>query len=79
MKDTTPFRTVDGRNLQPPEPLELTLAALDELPPGEHVLLLLNCSPGPLFNFLRRNGYRWTETMSDDGTNFIRIEHASSG
>ena len=35
----TAFRTIDGRDLMPPEPLELTLAALDELPAGEHVLL----------------------------------------
>jgi uncharacterized protein (DUF2249 family) len=69
------YRTVDGRNLPPPEPFELTLAALDELPQGEHLVLLLDCSPGPLFNYLRRNGYRWSEEMDAEGTNTIRIEH----
>jgi len=72
----TPFRTIDGRDLPPPEPLELTLAALDELPAGEHVVLLLPCRPHPLFNFLRRNGYRWSEEVRDDGTYAIRIERA---
>jgi len=73
-----PFRTIDGRDLPPPEPLELTLAALDELPAGEHVVLLLYCSPQPLFNFLRRNGYRWGEEVRDDGTYAIRIERANA-
>ena len=72
------FRIIDGRDLPPPEPLELTLAALDELPAGEHVVLLLHCSPQPLFNFLRRNGYRWSEEVRDDGTYAIRIERANA-
>jgi uncharacterized protein (DUF2249 family) len=74
----TLFRTIDGRDLAPPEPLELTLAALDELPVGEHLLLLLHCSPQPLFSFLRRSGYRWTEEVREDGTCAIRIEHADA-
>lgn len=74
----TPFRTIDGRDLLPPEPLELTLDALDELPAGEHLLLLVHCSPQPLFNFLRRNGFRWTEDFGADGTYTIRIEHADA-
>jgi uncharacterized protein (DUF2249 family) len=74
----TPFRTIDGRDLPPPEPLELTLAALDELPVGQHLVLLLHCSPQPLYNFLRRNGYRWTEDVGGDGTCSIRIEHGDA-
>ena len=73
-----PFRVIDGRELQPPEPLEQTLEALDEMPRGEHMLLLLNCRPQPLFNYLGRHGYRWTEEISDDGTFTIRIEHADA-
>ena len=74
----TPFRIIDGRELAPPGPLELTLEALDELPAGEHLLLLVNCSPQPLFNFLRRNGYRWTEELRADGSCAIRIEHGDA-
>ena len=74
----TPFRVIDGRELQPPEPLELTLAALDEMPAGEHMLLLLYCRPQPLFNFLARHGYCWTVDIADDGTHAIRIEHADA-
>lgn len=73
-----PFRTIDARDLPPPEPLELALAALDELPAGEHLLLLLYCSPQPLYNYLSRSGFRWHEEVRDDGTHAIRIEHADA-
>ena len=49
-------RIIDGREMQPPEPLERTLAALDQLAPGEELILLLHCEPQPLYSILRRNG-----------------------
>jgi len=58
---------IDGRELQAPEPLEQTLAALDRLADGDEVTLLLNCQPHPLFSILRRNGYVWHEQTRDDG------------
>ena len=64
---------IDGRDLQPPEPLELALEALDRLPDGEELVLLLYCQPQPLFNILRKNGYSWQETVQEDGTHEIRI------
>lgn len=64
---------IDGRELQPPEPLELTLAALDTLQPGQELLLLLYCEPHPLYSILKRNGYRYTAEFLPDGTNEIRI------
>jgi uncharacterized protein (DUF2249 family) len=73
-----PFRTIDARDLPPPEPLELTLAALEDLPAGEHLLLLLHCSPQPLFSYLSRSMFRWREEVRDDGTHAIRIEHADA-
>jgi hypothetical protein len=69
-------RLIDGRDLQPPEPLELTLAALDTLPADGEIVLLLYCQPHPLYQILRRNGYVWTETLQADGTNEIRIRKA---
>jgi uncharacterized protein (DUF2249 family) len=71
-------RVIDGRDMQPPEPLELTLAALDTLPPDGELVLLLHCQPHPLYQILRRNGYVWTETMQADGTNEIHIRTAAS-
>ncbi len=43
-------RTIDGRGLMPPEPMELTLTALDTLPDGEELLLLLYVEPHPLYD-----------------------------
>jgi uncharacterized protein (DUF2249 family) len=67
---------IDGRDMQPPEPLERTLAALDELPVGGELLVLLYCKPQPLYNILRNNGFAWQESLCDDGTCEIRIRHA---
>jgi uncharacterized protein (DUF2249 family) len=50
-------RTIDGRGLMPPEPMELTLTALDTLPDGEELLLLLYVEPHPLYGILKQNGY----------------------
>ena len=69
-------RVIDGRDLQPPEPLELTLAALDTLGPDDELLLLLYCEPHPLYSILKRNGYRYSNTTLDDGTIQIRISKA---
>lgn len=69
-------RVIDGRGMEPPEPLEATLAALDTLPAGEELTLLLHCQPHPLYQVLRRNGYVWSEQREDDGTNVIRIRAA---
>ena len=64
---------IDGRELQPPEPLERTLEALDTLVEGEELLLLLYCQPHPLFSILKKNGYAWSEDVRADGTREIRI------
>ncbi|RLJ63566.1 DUF2249 domain-containing protein [Sulfurisoma sediminicola] len=71
-------RVIDGRDMQPPEPLEKALEALDTLPPDGELVLLLYCQPHPLYQILRRNGYVWTETMQSDGTNEIHIRKAAS-
>ncbi|MEN9356764.1 MAG: hypothetical protein RL695_935 [Pseudomonadota bacterium] len=67
---------IDGRDLQPPEPLELTLAALDELQPGQEIVLLLHCEPQPLYSILRRNGYLHTSAYQPDGTHEVHIRKA---
>jgi hypothetical protein len=67
---------IDGREMVPPEPLELTLLALDALAADDELVLLLYCQPHPLFNILRREGYVWTEDLQLDGTREIRIRRA---
>jgi uncharacterized protein (DUF2249 family) len=64
---------VDGRQMQPPEPMQRILEALDGLAEGDDVLLLSYCQPHPLFSILKRNGYAWSEGVRDDGTREIRI------
>ena len=71
-------RVVDGRDLLPPEPLELTMAALETLPPGEELLVLLYCQPHPLYAVLDQNGYRYRAELRPDGTNEIRISKRPS-
>lgn len=69
-------QVIDGRLLLPPEPLELTLAALDALAPGCELVLLVNCQPHPLYRVLERNGFAWTEGTAPDGSVEVRIFHA---
>lgn len=67
---------IDGREMQPPEPLERALAALDALPADGELVMLLYCQPLPLFNILQHNGYVWDERVADDGTHEITIRRA---
>jgi uncharacterized protein (DUF2249 family) len=69
---------IDGREMEPPEPLERTLEALDTLNEGDDLLLLLFCQPHPLFNILGKNGYAWSEEVRADGTREIRIRKLSA-
>lgn len=67
---------VDARNMQPPEPFEATMTAVDGLQAGDEVVLWLGRYPEPLFNVLRRNGYAWTEGTGPDGCFEFRIRLA---
>lgn len=69
---------IDGREMQPPEPMERTLEALEKLEDGDDILLLLYCQPHPLFNILRNNGYVWTDQLRPEGTREIRIRRQAA-
>jgi TusA-related sulfurtransferase len=69
-------RVIDGRGMEPPEPLELAVAELGALAPGEELVMLLNCEPLPLYAILDRNGYRYRSELRADGTNEIHIQKA---
>lgn len=69
-------RTIDARELLPPEPMELTLSALDTLARGEELVLLLYREPFPLYPILQRNGYAHRTELHPDGTYAIHIRHA---
>lgn len=67
-------RLIDGRDMEPPEPLELAVAELARLAPGEELVMLLRCEPLPLYAILERNGYRYRSQLRADGSNEIHIQ-----
>lgn len=69
---------VDARYMEPPEPFERTMTALDSLPDGEKLLLLLFREPHPLYRVLRQNGYLYETELTADGTFEILIWKAGS-
>lgn len=64
---------VDARFLEPPEPFVRTMDALDTLPDGEKLLLLLYREPHPLYRILKQNGYSYESELAADGTFEILI------
>lgn len=68
---------VDARWLDPPEPLEKALAALDGLRPGQHVRFLLHREPFPLYGILENMGFTHRTHMLKDGSFEILIEARS--
>lgn len=64
---------VDGRWLEPPEPMERVLGALDRLKTGERVRFLIHREPLPLYPMLKRLGCRHEARMLDDGSFEILI------
>ena len=67
-------RLIDGRGMEPPEPLERALAELATLAPGEELVMLLNCEPLPLYSILERNGFGYHSRLRPDGSNEVRIQ-----
>ena len=68
---------IDGRGLLPPEPLERTLQALETLPAGEELTLLVNCHPEPLLFLLQDLDCSWEEVTRPDGTHQLTIRRRS--
>ena len=67
-------RIVDARWLEPPEPMEITLAAIEALAPNERLRLLIHRTPYLLFPILQEWGYSYqTSSNADDGTYEILI------
>ena len=68
-----PDLVVDGRGLEPPEPMELVLAALDDLQPGQRIRFLIHRQPYPLYDILRHYRYQYETTALADGNFEILI------
>ena len=69
-------RVIDGRDMEPPEPLQRALAELATLTCDEELVMLLNCEPLPLYAILDRSGYRYRTERRADGTNQVHIQKA---
>lgn len=67
---------IDARQMEPPEPFEKTMAALDDLAPGDEIVLVLNREPAPLYRVLDANGYAHRVEWFDDGRCEIHIRRA---
>ena len=67
---------VDARWLEPPEPLEKVMLALDALRPGQRVRFLIHREPVPLYGILENMGYTHRTQQLDDRTFAILIEPA---
>jgi uncharacterized protein (DUF2249 family) len=65
---------VDARWLEPPEPMERVLAALDTLRPGERIRFLIHREPLPLYPILESAGYSHRLHMLADGCYAVLIE-----
>ena len=64
---------LDVRDLEPPEPMQHALAALDQLKPGEQLRMLHHREPFPLYTMLRERGYTHRTTQLADGSYEILI------
>lgn len=66
---------IDGRYLEPPEPFERTMEALDTLAPGQKLRLRLIREPFPLYRALELNGFAWQTERGADGEFDIVMWH----
>ena len=64
---------LDVRGLEPPEPLEKVLDALDLLGPGDQLRMLIEREPHPLYRILARNGYHHSTAALPDSLYQITI------
>ena len=71
------FETIDARGWEPPEPMVRVLEALDRLPRGKKIVMLLHCEPRPLFKILTHNGFHYRCRFVPEGYFEVIIWHAA--
>lgn len=65
-----PFRFMDNRDLDPPEPMVRILAATEEMAPGEVLSALLCREPIFLLPELAKRGHAWNGSFEADGATY---------
>lgn len=71
------WQVIDAREMFPPKPLERVLEAIDQLPQGEEIQLLIDREPTPLYGILARYHFAHETRLEPDGHFVIRIWHAA--
>lgn len=66
MTDGHPDLEIDVCGLEPPEPMERVLDALNMLKPGQRLKVLIPREPYPLYTVLDRNGYAHETRSRED-------------
>jgi len=68
-----PVEELDNRDLDPPEPMVRTLAALEKLQPGQVLAALLRREPVFLFQELKKRGHSWRGAFKEDDKATYRV------
>ena len=58
---------IDVSGLEPPQPMEVILDALADLPPDDHLRVRLRRDPVPLYRLLAQMGYCWKTYCPEPG------------
>ena len=74
-----PSRHLDNRDLDPPEPLVRTLAAVEELGQGDVLSVLLCREPVFLFPKLGERGHEWRGGFDADGKTYKLLVRKGTG
>lgn len=74
-----PSRHLDNRDLEAPEPMVRTLAAVEEMGPGQVLCALLCREPVFLLPQLRERGHAWRGGFEPDGTTYKLLIRIGAG
>jgi len=69
---------LDVRGLQPPEPLERVLEALDRIGADDRIVVKFDRRPTPLYRILERNGCVHEEAQLDDAVFEVTIRRRTT-
>ncbi len=64
---------IDARWLEPPEPMERVLNALNQLQPKQSIRFLIHREPVPLYEILHMRGFRYEISALAEGCYALNI------
>ena len=78
MKGLSQVHTLDVSTLEPCEPMEKTITALEQLPKEHCLKVLLRREPHPLFPMLEKRGFSWKVLTGPNAAIELWIWHQGS-